>query len=260
MPCDSLLSSQRAKQNSATNPVTEKAAHIPAPNFVPTQSLATVMKDVMAAQAQPWLVAPEARAPQVSANALQAPQQQQQQQQQKAPSAPPSTAPSPLAKPKVPAVPQLTEQDIAHMKRVSAALQRELKAKYDRAERWGRSAQNVGGSGQVNSHRNQRNPDAAFYQMIKSRARLPACQMKDEIVSTISSNQITVVSGDTGCGKTTQVPQLVLDDMIRQVRSRAGARSEATKRCEYHSVGEKLVSNAVRFAHRRGGGRKPTSS
>merc|ERR1719506_1888023 len=54
--------------------------------------------------------------------------------------------------------------------------------------------------------------------MIQSRARLPACQMKDEIVSTISSNQITVVSGDTGCGKTTQVPQLVLDDMIRQGR------------------------------------------
>ena len=104
------------------------------------------------------------------------------------------------------------------MKQVSSALQRDLKAKYDRAERWGRSSQNNRGASQVNSHRQMRNPDAAFHQMIQSRSRLPACQMKDEIVSTIFNNQITVVSGDTGCGKTTQVPQLVLDDMIRQGR------------------------------------------
>ena len=49
--------------------------------------------------------------------------------------------------------------------------------------------------------------------MILSRAKLPACEMKAEVVNTIANNQITVVSGDTGCGKTTQVPQLVLDDI-----------------------------------------------
>ena len=38
--------------------------------------------------------------------------------------------------------------------------------------------------------------------------------MEKEIVSTIKQNQITVIAGDTGCGKTTQVPQLVLDDLI----------------------------------------------
>ena len=42
--------------------------------------------------------------------------------------------------------------------------------------------------------------------------------MKNEIVETIKSNQVTVISGDTGCGKTTQVPQLVLDDMISSGR------------------------------------------
>jgi HrpA-like RNA helicase len=42
--------------------------------------------------------------------------------------------------------------------------------------------------------------------------------MKHEIVKTIGENQITVISGDTGCGKTTQVPQLVLDDMIQKNR------------------------------------------
>eukprot|EP00584_Thalassiosira_punctigera_P005125 CAMPEP_0172535832 /NCGR_PEP_ID=MMETSP1067-20121228/7666_1 /TAXON_ID=265564 ORGANISM="Thalassiosira punctigera, Strain Tpunct2005C2" /NCGR_SAMPLE_ID=MMETSP1067 /ASSEMBLY_ACC=CAM_ASM_000444 /LENGTH=282 /DNA_ID=CAMNT_0013320787 /DNA_START=177 /DNA_END=1022 /DNA_ORIENTATION=+ len=38
--------------------------------------------------------------------------------------------------------------------------------------------------------------------------------MRDKLLSTIHHNQVTVVSGDTGCGKTTQVPQLVLDDLI----------------------------------------------
>jgi ATP-dependent RNA helicase DHX36 len=28
--------------------------------------------------------------------------------------------------------------------------------------------------------------------------------------------QVIVISGDTGCGKTTQLPQLVLDDLIRR--------------------------------------------
>lgn len=33
------------------------------------------------------------------------------------------------------------------------------------------------------------------------RHSLPAYQMKKEIVTTIAENQVTVVSGDTGCGK-----------------------------------------------------------
>lgn len=38
--------------------------------------------------------------------------------------------------------------------------------------------------------------------------------MAKEIVETIERHQVTVIAGDTGCGKTTQVPQLVLDDKI----------------------------------------------
>ena len=47
---------------------------------------------------------------------------------------------------------------------------------------------------------------------------LPAYQMKDQILSTLARDEcrLLVVSGDTGCGKTTQIPQLVLDDAIRR--------------------------------------------
>eukprot|EP00985_Skeletonema_marinoi_P009325 scaffold4339_cov77-Skeletonema_marinoi.AAC.1 len=54
-----------------------------------------------------------------------------------------------------------------------------------------------------------------FNDMLSQRAKLPAYKMKNELVKTIRKNQVTVVSGDTGCGKTTQLPQLVLDDMIQ---------------------------------------------
>ncbi|CAM9576881.1 unnamed protein product [Ectocarpus sp. 4 AP-2014] len=43
---------------------------------------------------------------------------------------------------------------------------------------------------------------------------LPAYLQREDIVKTIRDNQVVVLSGETGCGKTTQVPQFVLDDLI----------------------------------------------
>lgn len=52
----------------------------------------------------------------------------------------------------------------------------------------------------------------SYYQkMLASRQSLPAWPMKDEIVKTINANQVVVISGDTGCGKSTQIPQFILD-------------------------------------------------
>ncbi|CAM9970617.1 unnamed protein product, partial [Ectocarpus fasciculatus] len=45
---------------------------------------------------------------------------------------------------------------------------------------------------------------------------LPAYLQREDIVKTIRDNQVVVLSGETGCGKTTQVPQFVLDDLIDQ--------------------------------------------
>ena len=40
-----------------------------------------------------------------------------------------------------------------------------------------------------------------FNGMLSQRAKLPAYKMKNELVKTIRKNQVTVVSGDTGCGE-----------------------------------------------------------
>ncbi len=38
---------------------------------------------------------------------------------------------------------------------------------------------------------------------------LPITKYKDEILKKISKNKITIISGETGCGKSTQIPQFL---------------------------------------------------
>lgn len=46
----------------------------------------------------------------------------------------------------------------------------------------------------------------------RPKTNLPIFSVKDKIVSMITSNSVVVIRGATGCGKTTQVPQLILDN------------------------------------------------
>ncbi|XP_016572735.1 DExH-box ATP-dependent RNA helicase DExH5, mitochondrial isoform X2 [Capsicum annuum] len=54
--------------------------------------------------------------------------------------------------------------------------------------------------------------------MLEFRSSLPAYKGKDTILSAISKNQVVIVSGETGCGKTTQIPQFILESEIESVR------------------------------------------
>ncbi|KAF9589788.1 hypothetical protein IFM89_028723 [Coptis chinensis] len=45
------------------------------------------------------------------------------------------------------------------------------------------------------------------------RSKLPIASFREAITSTIETNQVVLISGETGCGKTTQVPQYLLDYM-----------------------------------------------
>ncbi|XP_063973081.1 ATP-dependent DNA/RNA helicase DHX36 isoform X2 [Diachasmimorpha longicaudata] len=55
---------------------------------------------------------------------------------------------------------------------------------------------------------------ANYKQMSASRSKLPVYEMKEEILDLVQNNQIVVISGETGCGKTTQVVQYILDREI----------------------------------------------
>ncbi|GFQ01628.1 ATP-dependent RNA helicase dhx29 [Phtheirospermum japonicum] len=53
-----------------------------------------------------------------------------------------------------------------------------------------------------------------LYDMLQSRSSLPIAEVKDDILHLLEENSVVVISGETGCGKTTQVPQYILDNMI----------------------------------------------
>nr|XP_034195568.1 dosage compensation regulator isoform X1 [Osmia lignaria] len=56
--------------------------------------------------------------------------------------------------------------------------------------------------------------DVNLQQIIKERSTLPVFSMKNEIMNAINENSIIIIQGNTGCGKTTQVCQFILDDYI----------------------------------------------
>ncbi|KAF8397984.1 hypothetical protein HHK36_016910 [Tetracentron sinense] len=50
------------------------------------------------------------------------------------------------------------------------------------------------------------------------REKLPASKVKSEFLKAVAANQVLVVSGETGCGKTTQLPQFILEEEISSFR------------------------------------------
>ena len=50
--------------------------------------------------------------------------------------------------------------------------------------------------------------------LMKVRQKLPAWSEQNYIMNEINHNQVVVISGMTGCGKSTQVPQFILDDWL----------------------------------------------
>ncbi|CAA6665449.1 unnamed protein product [Spirodela intermedia] len=57
--------------------------------------------------------------------------------------------------------------------------------------------------------------------MLEFRRSLPSFKTRDALLSAISQNQVVVISGETGCGKTTQLPQYILESEIDAARGAA---------------------------------------
>lgn len=53
-----------------------------------------------------------------------------------------------------------------------------------------------------------------YVEMLEFRQKLPAFKMKSEIIEMIGKHQVVLIEGNTGCGKTTQVPQYILDEAL----------------------------------------------
>ncbi len=52
-----------------------------------------------------------------------------------------------------------------------------------------------------------------YYEILKKRKTLPAYEAKAEIIKLVLENQTLVLQGETGSGKTTQVPQFLIETL-----------------------------------------------
>lgn len=53
-----------------------------------------------------------------------------------------------------------------------------------------------------------------YQEMLEVRKNLPAWNLRKDILNTINQSQVVVISGETGCGKSTQVPQYIFDEWL----------------------------------------------
>ncbi|XP_069688827.1 putative ATP-dependent RNA helicase DHX57 [Periplaneta americana] len=56
--------------------------------------------------------------------------------------------------------------------------------------------------------------DSRYKKALEGRRQLPAWSRMEIILNAVKKHQVVVVSGETGCGKSTQVPQFLLDDWL----------------------------------------------
>ena len=106
--------------------------------------------------------------------------------------------------------------------------------------------------------------DSQWQKMFAKRSTLPICALADELLNELRAHDAVVVCGETGCGKTTQVPQFLLDDAIergeggkcnivctqpRRVAATSIAERVSAERCEKNGVGGagSLVGHHVRL-------------
>ncbi|XP_073413655.1 putative ATP-dependent RNA helicase DHX57 isoform X2 [Dendrobates tinctorius] len=55
----------------------------------------------------------------------------------------------------------------------------------------------------------------SYQSMLQERMKLPAWEQQDSILKSLAKHQVLVVCGMTGCGKTTQIPQFILDASLQ---------------------------------------------
>ena len=94
--------------------------------------------------------------------------------------------------------------------------------------------------------------DPQWQKMFEKRSQLPICALSHELLDRLRTHDAVVVCGETGCGKTTQAPQFLLDDAIergqgggcnivctqpRRVAATSIAERVSAERCEKNGVG-----------------------
>ncbi|RCV45100.1 hypothetical protein SEVIR_9G430100v4 [Setaria viridis] len=86
-----------------------------------------------------------------------------------------------------------------------------VSAKLGRAATNGAAAAAAGGANPTVNRWNGRPYSGRYFEILEKRRTLPVWQQKDEFLRALRDNQTLILVGETGSGKTTQIPQFVLE-------------------------------------------------
>ncbi|TFK77465.1 P-loop containing nucleoside triphosphate hydrolase protein, partial [Pluteus cervinus] len=67
---------------------------------------------------------------------------------------------------------------------------------------------------EIKRQRDEVRLDNKYKTLYAQREKLPAFRVREDFLSRLKQNRVLVVVGETGCGKTTQLPQFILDSLI----------------------------------------------
>ena len=111
--------------------------------------------------------------------------------------------------------------------------------------------------------------------MLAARMKLPAWEYRDRVAALVAAHDVVLVAGETGCGKSTQVPQFVLDgdpdarvacSQPRRISAMAVAERVASERGSqlgrevgFHVRFESSFSDATRLSGQQKRAKFPTS-
>lgn len=62
----------------------------------------------------------------------------------------------------------------------------------------------------------EKSSSPAYQNMFRERQKLPMAQFRQQAVETVRKHQITILCGETGCGKSTQMPAFILEELLSE--------------------------------------------
>ncbi|CAO3593191.1 unnamed protein product [Absidia cylindrospora] len=87
---------------------------------------------------------------------------------------------------------------------------------------------------------NQRLTTKAYLQMKAKREELPIADYRQEILHLVQLHQVVIISGETGCGKSTQVPQFLAEHLLRPGTSYGSVICTQPRRISAMSIAQRV--------------------